>query len=282
MILLSIIFGCSSKIQTIPSPTTPFVPMEPAQYEIGSWEQSKVCADYFLFFRLGHDFSMQYGHLANNTVIGFSRMDTETSEAFYNIIRENPTVTHLIYPRAEVSQSRFVPLVGRRCSTVQARTIRVGSGLMGREFNKIPINSHNSTTSNLTLAPAASIEVSKYNQDRKVETPFNITTQQTQPTQVTSGVTPDPESPVVYLDYRELTVTNGDTSNIEESKRCKANTVINEVGKISSIKFSGCKFNPLPEDELRQRLYQLEFEPYVTNDRPNVVKTTIWPTYLEK
>ena len=64
MLLLSFLFGCSSKYSTLPTSGTPILPVEPAEYTLGGWEQSKVCSKYILGFRVGHGFSKTHGILA--------------------------------------------------------------------------------------------------------------------------------------------------------------------------------------------------------------------------
>ena len=127
--------GCSMKSREIPSAAIPFAS---ADYEVLGATNAEACGTYILGINFATLFAGESGTLPSAALPiplplpGLGGGSPEAKTAMYDALGRMPEATHLLAPRVNTEASGILlmgrPLFGKRCSTVEARGVRIGSG----------------------------------------------------------------------------------------------------------------------------------------------------------
>jgi hypothetical protein len=125
LLTLILSLGCSKKSRYIPGAK---IPLASADYVILGSTSAESCGTYVL----GLDFKHLFTSQASTYTAGANILwgNAEARRALYEALGRIPDATHLMAPRMSSSfngvGTTSLPLFGQRCSTVEARGVRVG------------------------------------------------------------------------------------------------------------------------------------------------------------
>ena len=124
--------GCSFKAAQIQGPMIPFAE---ANYKVLGNTTSEVCGTHLLMIDWSQILSNDTAGIAVESALPIpipSGGNLEQRRAMFDALEKIPEATHLLQPRWEQSFDGVgniaMPFLGKRCATVHARGVKIGSG----------------------------------------------------------------------------------------------------------------------------------------------------------
>jgi len=125
----ALLVGCTKKLHTVPGANPEFAK---ADYTVLGKTNHEECGTYILFIDWGHLFTNQSASVGGGGPLAFltGGMTAEESRAMYHALDKMPEATHLMAHRSHTTASgvllgRF-PVFGERCTSVEARGVKIG------------------------------------------------------------------------------------------------------------------------------------------------------------
>ena len=129
--------GCNLKSHTIPGAPLPFASVN---YTVMGATSAEACGTYIFGIDFGHLFVDQAGSSGGggggdpiSMLLGMlGGGSPESARALYDAMEKMPEATNLYAPKVQETVTGFspfgVPIFGKRCSTVEARGVKLGTG----------------------------------------------------------------------------------------------------------------------------------------------------------
>lgn len=130
--------GCNLKSHSIPGAPLPFASVN---YTVMGATSAEACGTYIFGIDFGHLFVDQQGSTGGggasdpiSAIIGLigGGGSAESARALYDAMEKMPEATNLYAPKIQETVTGFspfgVPIFGKRCSTVEAHGVKLGTG----------------------------------------------------------------------------------------------------------------------------------------------------------
>ena len=128
----ALLAGCTKKVHGVPGANPEFAK---ADYTVLGKTNHEECGTYILGIDFGHLFANQKASVSGGgggilAFLPFGGMNAEESRALYHALDKMPEATHLMAHRSHTTASGVLlgmfPIFGERCSSVEARGVKIG------------------------------------------------------------------------------------------------------------------------------------------------------------
>jgi hypothetical protein len=128
----ALVAGCTMKKHGVPGANPEFAK---ADYTVLGKTNHEECGTYILGIDWGHLFANQKAAVSGGgggllDLLPFGGMGPEESRAMYHALDKMPEATHLMAHRSHTTASGVLlgmfPIFGERCSSVEARGVKIG------------------------------------------------------------------------------------------------------------------------------------------------------------